>query len=45
MTVTHVGSTKKYAEGWQSIFSGQKGAKKPAAKAAGKKKPAGKTKR
>ncbi|HWB13678.1 MAG TPA: hypothetical protein VG826_30915 [Pirellulales bacterium] len=39
MTVTHVGSTKKYSSGWETIFSGKKQAKKPAAsKAAGKKK-------
>jgi hypothetical protein len=24
MTVTHVGSTKKYAAGWESIFGGKK---------------------
>lgn len=44
MTVTHVGSTKKYAEGWQTIFSGKKAAQKPA-KATPKKKAAGKAKR
>lgn len=38
MTVTHVGSTKKYSEGWQDIFSGKKVAKAKAAKAAQKKK-------
>lgn len=24
MTVTHVGSTKKYAAGWEAIFGGKK---------------------
>ena len=41
MTVTHTGSTKKYSESWESIFSGKKGAKTPAAaKSAAKKKSA-----
>ncbi|MEX2122054.1 MAG: hypothetical protein WD847_20915 [Pirellulales bacterium] len=30
MTVTHVGTTKKYAAGWESIF-GKQGARKKAA--------------
>jgi hypothetical protein len=39
--VTHVGSTKQYSTGWEAIFSGKKGAKKPATgEAAGKKKAA-----
>jgi hypothetical protein len=39
VTVTHVGSTKKYSAGWDTIFTGKKGTKKPVAnKAAGKKK-------
>lgn len=45
MTVTHVGSTKKYSEGWQSIFSGKKAAQKPAAKTTAKKKAGKKAKR
>ena len=41
MTVTHVGSTKKYSAGWETIFSGKKGTKKPVAgKTVGKKKAA-----
>ncbi len=45
MTVLHSGSTKKFAEGWQAIFSkssGKKSAagKKAAAPAKGKKKAA-----
>lgn len=45
MTVTHVGSSKKYAEGWQTVFSGAKTTKKPAGKATAKKKSGRKTKR
>ncbi|MBI1900203.1 MAG: RNA polymerase subunit sigma [Planctomycetia bacterium] len=48
MTVLHSGSTPKYAEGWESIFSGGKksagskaaarpGGKKPAARKSAKK--------
>jgi hypothetical protein len=41
VTVTHVGSTKKYSSGWEAIFSGKKPPKRPVAKqAAGKKKSA-----
>lgn len=39
MTITNVGSTKRYSEGWDNIFSGKKGAK-PAKPAAKKKSPA-----
>jgi hypothetical protein len=48
VTVTHVGSTKKYSAGWENIFSGKKAAKQPATgNAAAKKKAAAakKTKR
>jgi hypothetical protein len=31
MTVLHTGSTKKFAEGWQAIFSKSSGKKKSAA--------------
>lgn len=39
MTVTHVGSTRKYASGWESIFGGGKKTARSAAKpqASGKK--------
>jgi hypothetical protein len=38
VTVVHVGTTKKYAAGWESIFGGSKKAKAPAAAKSGKKK-------
>lgn len=45
MTVTHVGSNKKYSTNWDSIFGGKKPAKAaPAAKARATKKPAAKKK-
>lgn len=34
MTVTHTGSTQKFAEGWQKIFGSGKGTKRRAAKPA-----------
>lgn len=39
MTVTHAGTTKKYAAGWESIFGNQGGSKKTARarKSAGRK--------
>lgn len=41
VTVTHTGSTKKYSEGWETIFSGRKGSSKSATpKSAPKKKAA-----
>jgi hypothetical protein len=47
MSVIRVGSTGKYADGWDHIFGGTKpargkAAKKPAAKASGTKKAKGK---
>ena len=45
MTVTHVGSTRQYASGWESIFGGGKKTARPAAKAqASGKKPSAKKK-
>ena len=45
MTVTHVGSNKKYSTNWDSIFSGKKAGKAAqAAKARAVKKPASKKK-
>jgi hypothetical protein len=45
VTVTHVGSTKKYSAGWETIFSGKRGAKKAtASQAAGKKQAASRKK-
>jgi hypothetical protein len=46
MSITRVGSTKKFADGWDNIFSGAgkgKAGKKAAAKVAGKKSAARKT--
>ncbi len=43
MSIVRVGSTQKFAEGWDSIFSGKKASgsgKKAAAKKSGKKKAA-----
>lgn len=37
MTVTHVGSTRKYSSNWDSIFTGSKGRTKAAAAGAVKK--------
>jgi hypothetical protein len=34
MTVTHVGSTKKYSASWENIFQGKSGKAKPAAEKA-----------
>ncbi len=48
VTVTHVGATKKYVEGWQSIFGGKKSkptSAKPSGKPAKKKAAAGTRKR
>ena len=47
MTVLHSGSTKKFASGWENVFSGQTGragksSPKPSTKKAGGKKAAGK---
>lgn len=49
MTVLHTGTTKRYAAGWEAIFSGKKSAsgssrstKKPAKKSPAKKKSTGK---
>ena len=38
MTVVHVGTTKKYAAGWESIFGTSKKTKQPAAAKSTKKK-------
>jgi hypothetical protein len=43
VTVTHVGSSKRYSEGWENIFSGKKPAKS-AAKPISKKKATAKKK-
>lgn len=43
VTVTHVGSSKRYSEGWENVFSGKKSAKS-AAKPVAKKKAAPKKK-
>lgn len=39
MTVTHVGSTKKFAENWDSIFGGSRGGKSKKKTAPSKSKP------